>query len=439
MTLPHPDFSEHRERLLAALPSDEAVLVFGGPLRRRNGDADYRYRPDSDVWWLTGWPDTEVAVFIKPGDAPVTMFVQERDPTAETWTGRRAGPEGAVATFGADNAFTYGELEAELPRLLQGVRALHYDFGRSHEMDKLVQTAIYRAGRAARRNGLPVPETFHSLTKLVHELRLVKSANELDILRKAGEVTANAHMKAMKMGRPGAFEFELESAIENHFRAIGGTGPGYTSIIASGDNANILHYIVNDQQIDDGDLVLVDAGGEIAHYTADITRTWPANGRFTEAQKKVYQVVLDAQHAAIDACRAGRTFMDVHDAAVRVLTEGMVDLGLLQGDIDELIESEAYKRYYMHGTSHWLGLDVHDVGAYAAEGTSRILVPGMVLTVEPGLYIPAHDEDAPEALRGIGVRIEDDIAITDGDPENLTAAVPKSIDEIEALCQGASA
>jgi len=431
------DFAAHRSAVLAHLADDEAVLVFGGPHHLRNGDAEYRYRPDSDVYWLTGWEDPQVAVFLRPGDEPVCMFVQARDPERETWTGRRKGPEGAKEEHGADVAFPFSALEAELPRLLQGVSTLHYGFARDPEHDALVMSAVARARRSGRLKGLLAPQTFHHPTVLLHELRLVKSEAEIDRLREAGRISAEAHIRAMRATGPGVREFAIEAVLMHSFLEQGSTGAGYTPIVAAGDNATILHYVTNRDVCEDGELLLIDAGCEVDFYTADITRTFPVNGRFTDVQRKVYQAVLDAQLASIDTCRAGRTFHDVHTASVRGLTEAMVALGLLKGDVDELISTDAFKRYYMHGTSHWLGLDVHDVGLYTTapgeENGSRVLAPGMVLTVEPGLYVPLDDEDAPEELRGIGIRIEDDVLVTDGAPDVLTAAAPKAPDLIEEL------
>jgi Xaa-Pro aminopeptidase len=432
--LPRPDFEAHRRALLARLAPDEAVLLIGAPTRLRNGDAEHRYRPDADVWWLTGWPDPEVAIFLRPGATPLTMFVQPRDPELEVWTGRRPGPDGARERFGADQAFAFSELEAELGRLLQGVSTLHYAFAVQPEVDALLMRAVRKAAKAARRNGLSVPETFHAPSHLVHELRLHKLPDEIEIMRAAGRITAEAHLKAMQLGAPGTPEHKLDALLERQFRHEGGTGPGYTSIVAAGDNACILHYVTNDDVIGDGELVLVDAGGEVAYYTADLTRTWPANGRFSPAQRAVYEAVLRAQLAAIALCRPGTTFDEVHLAAVRELTAAMIALGLLQGELDTLIEQETYKKYYMHGTGHWLGLDVHDVGLYGRNGQSRILAPGMVLTVEPGLYIQPDDTAAPEHLRGIGVRIEDDVLITADGHEILTAGAPKDPDELERVC-----
>lgn len=430
-----PDFALHRQRCLDALHEGEAVLLFGAHHAIRNYDAEYPYRPDSDFYWLTGWPDPECALLLKKGEEPFTLFVQKKDREREVWTGFRPGPEGARETYGADNAFEYGELQSELSRLLQGVHTLHYAFGQDHAHDTLLLRAISTAGRSARYNGCDVPVTFHSPAKLLHELRLVKSEDELAVLRNAASWSAEGHRLLMAQAAPGVMEYELATTFEHHLRKQGSTGMGYNPIVGGGANACILHYITNDRPLVDGDLVLVDAGGEHCFYTADITRTFPVNGTFTEVQRRVYQIVLDAQLAAIDKARPGRDWTDMHDTAIRVLTEGMVALGLLEGEVDELIREKTYKRYYMHGTGHWLGLDVHDAGRYAVDGHVRVLAPGMVVTVEPGLYIPPDDEDAPEELRGIGIRIEDDILVTDGEPVVLTAACPKTIEEVEAACR----
>jgi len=433
------DFAGHRQAVLDKLADDEAVLVFGGPHHLRNGDAEYRYRPDSDVFWLTGWEDPEVAVFLRPGEEPVTMFVQPRDPERETWTGRRKGPEGARADHGADVAYPFAELLEQLPRLLQGVRVLHYGFAHDAEHDALVMSSVAKAARSGRLAGLCAPQTFHSPQVLLHELRLHKTEAELAVMRRAAEISGSAHVEAMRAAAPGRHEYEIEALLHHTFRTHGSTGAGYTPIVAGGANATILHYVTNRDPLRAGDLLLIDAGCEVDYYTADITRTFPVDGTFTDPQRAVYEAVLAAQEASIAACRVGHTFQDVHDASVRVLTAAMVELGLLEGEVDALIEDKAYKRYYMHGTSHWLGLDVHDVGPYVADGGSRPLAPGMVLTVEPGLYVAEDDDSAPEALRGIGVRIEDDVVITDGDPEVLTSAVPKGVDEVEALLASARA
>ncbi len=430
-----PDFAANRQRLLAQMAPDEAVILFASPHHIRNGDAEYRYRPSSDVYWLTGWTQPEMVLFLRPGESTLTLFVQAKDEEREIWTGYRPGPEGAKADFGADEAFTIDDLAKELPRLLHGVTTLHHAFAESPEHDAVLLGAIRKAARTARKNGMSVPETFHAPSKLLHEVRLIKSKAEIALMRKAAAITAEAHIESMRMAAPGVNEHAIDAFIDYTFRKNGGVGAGYTNIVAGGKGATCLHYIENDKPLEDGDLLLIDAGCEYAYYTADVTRTFPVSGTFSKAQREVYEWVLKAQEAAIDAARPGRPYTDMHDAAVRILTEGMIALGLLEGDVDELISEETYKKYYMHGTGHWLGMDVHDVGVYARGGDSRPLAPGMVVTVEPGLYIQANDEDAPEHLRGIGVRIEDDILVTDGEPDNLTIAIPKSVEAVQALCQ----
>ncbi|MEO0603658.1 MAG: aminopeptidase P N-terminal domain-containing protein [Myxococcota bacterium] len=432
-------FRDHRKRLLANLQEDEAVLVFGSPTRRRNGDSDYRYRPSSDVFWLSGWEDPECAVFLRPGvEEPFVLFVQPRDPERETWDGRRPGPEGAIERFGADAAFTFGELETELPRLLQGVTTLHYQFATDPDNDAVLMASVNRAARAARRKGFAVPQTFHVLEKVLHELRLHKTEAELAVMREAAALTETGHRAAMAFTRPGVYEYEVEAVLTQPWGRGGSTGVAYTPIVASGDNATILHYNTNRETCEAGELLLIDAGCEVSYYACDVTRTFPVSGRFTKAQRDVYEVVLAAQLASIDACREGESFDEVHAQSVRTLAQGMVDLGLLEGSVDELVENGGYRKYYMHSTSHWLGLDVHDVGAYSRDGGVRELAPGMVLTVEPGIYIPADDETVPEAMRGIGIRIEDDVHVTDGDPDVLTGAIPKTVEDVEAACQAKS-
>jgi Xaa-Pro aminopeptidase len=419
-----PDFALHRRRVLDALAPDEAVLVFAAPHRTRNADTEHRFRQDSDMWWLTGWPDADAAALIRHGDKPFTLFVQPRDREAEVWNGRRFGPEGAVARFGADQAFPIGDLEKELPALLEGLNGLHFAFGKDAGRDRQLLRVLAKARKEVRRSGHSVPHTFHAPSKLLGELRLIKTPDEIALLREAARITAEAHVAVREAGKPGANEADLDAILQHRFRREG-NGPGYTNIVAAGDNATILHYVTNDDRIEDGELVLIDAGCEVQNYTADVTRTWPANGVFTVAQQRVYRIVLDAQLRAIAAVRPGVRFNTIHDVATRRLVEGMIELGLLSGDPDQLIREQKHKRYYPHGTSHWLGVDVHDAGDYGRNGEVRALAPGMVLTVEPGLYVPIDDASAPEALRGIGIRIEDDVLVTADGHEVLTAACPK--------------
>lgn len=435
-----PLFAANRQRFLDALGEDEAALLFAAPHHLRNGDAEFKYRQSSDVVWLSGWEAPEAALLFRPGaDQPFIMFVQKRDAERETWTGRRPGPEGAKSLYGADEAYDWTELWTKLPDLLQGYRSLHYQVAEDGERDRKLVTALSQARRKARRNGLDVPDAFIDPQRVLHSLRLLKSEAELALMRRAAEITVEAHNRAMGITAPGVMEYELEAEIDFTFRRRGGVGPGYTTIVGGGVNATILHYVENKDPLPADALVCVDAGCEYAYYTADVTRTWPVSGRFTEAQRELYEVVLDAQLAAIDAVRPGRTWAEVHDLATRVLTRGMLRLGLLEGDpdddalVEQLIEDGKQKRYYMHGTGHWLGMDVHDVGAYAGSGTPTVFQPGMVTTVEPGLYINADDEEAPERFRGIGIRIEDDVLCTEGEPEVLSDGCPKAVAEVEAM------
>ncbi|MDP2311466.1 MAG: aminopeptidase P N-terminal domain-containing protein [Pseudomonadota bacterium] len=429
-------FQARRTRVVTALGGD-AMLVFGAHHQSRNGDSEYRYRQSSDLWYLSGWEDPESAVLLRPGaDHPFVMFVQPKDRSREVWTGFRAGLEGARERFGADAAFPWSELGARLPELLAGWGTLHYAWGEDGDRDRTVFRALSGLGRVAPRNGLATPHQLVDARRLLGELRLQKDAAEVALLRRAADITAEAHVAAMRLGRPGVAEYEVEAEIDGLFRRRGGNGPGYTTIVGGGTNACVLHYITNREPLRAGDLCLVDAGCEYANYTADVTRTWPVSGRFSAPQRRLYEIVLASQIAAIDAARAGRPYKAMHDAAVRVLTEGMVDVGLLDGDVETLILEEGFRRYYMHGTGHWLGLDVHDPGAYHVGGASRALQPGMVVTVEPGLYVAPDDERAPAAFRGIGIRIEDDILVTEGEPDVLTAACPKSVADVEAACGG---
>ena len=440
----HPALhASNRARLLDALEDGEGLLVFASPTRLRNQDAEYRYRQHSDVVWLTGWPDPECAVLLRKGaEQPFVMFVQAKNEAREIWTGRRPGPQGAELLYGADAAFEFDELEQQLTGMLQGIRMLHYRFAEDADHDRLLMRAIHKAKRAARRSGLDVPLTFTDPELVLHELRLHKSPAEIEILKRAAAITGDAHVAAMKAAQPGMYEYEVEAIIDGMFRRRGGWGAGYTTIVGGGDNATILHYVVNDQPLEAGTLVCVDAGCEVDGYTADVTRTWPVDGVFTEAQRELYQAVLDAEVAAIEACVVGATHHGVHELATRLLTRSMCRLGLLDGDpdddtcIDKIIEDGAQKRYFMHGTGHWLGLDVHDVGSYAGGGSSKVLSSGMVLTIEPGIYVSPTDEQAPERFRGIGIRIEDDVLITEDGPVNLTAAIPKTIAAVEAACRG---
>lgn len=432
----NPDrHARNRARVLDTLHPGEALLVFGGHEVYRNADSTHRYRAHSDVHYLSGWHGPDVAVLLRKGaEKPFIMFVQPRDPEKEIWDGIRPGPEGARERFGADEAYSIDELSKQLPDLLLGHRVLHYRFAEDAARDRAVRAALDLAARKARRETWQdVPDAIIDPARVLHEVRLVKDEDELTLMRRAAAITAEAHLAAMAMTRPGRGEHELEARIDHVFRTSGGNGPGYTSIVGGGANATILHYHDNCDPLPDGGLVCVDAGCEYGFYTADVTRTWPVSGSFNADQRALYQVVLDCQKACVEKSRAGTRWRELNDLCHRMLTEGMVRLGLLTGEVDALIAEKKYKKYYPHGLGHWLGMDVHDVGTYTRDNDSRALAPGNVITIEPGIYIRPDDLEAPEGLRGLGVRIEDDVLITDGDPEVLTAAIPKEIAEIEAV------
>jgi len=430
------EFATRRARLGDLLGSRSALLLASPPEQLRNGDVHYKFRQDSDILYLTGFEEPETVVLLRPDHpkTPFVMFVRPRNPSEETWTGRRAGVEGAVARFGADAAFPIAELDSKLPELLSGVDDLHLSFGRDEDWDVRVLRMLGRM-RAAERRGARAPVRLVDARLSLHEMRLTKSPDEVTALRRAAAITAEAHIAAMQTARAGRGEHEIEALIDYTFRRRGGTGPGYPSIVGCGDNAVILHYVENNAALEEGKLLLVDAGCEVDGFTADVTRTFPVGRRFSPEQRRVYQAVLDVQEAAIAAVRPGVTLDAIHSQVVEQLTQKLVELGLLQGDVATLVSENAHRPYYMHRTSHWLGMDVHDVGFYSVEGSARPLTPGMVLTIEPGLYI-APDAAAPPELRGIGVRIEDDILVTDTGYENLTAATPKSVADLEALVLG---
>lgn len=413
---------------------DGVAVIPTARLTRRNGDVEHVFRPASDFYYLTGFGEPgAVAVISREDDAPLRLFVRPKDPAAERWTGRRAGVEGAVAAHGADEAYPIEELPDRLPGLLENRSVLGYGYGRD-DTDDLVNSALEQV-RGRIREGVRAPDRTVDPTSVLAEMRLIKDPEEVNLLRCAVEVTREGHLAAMKATRPGGFEYEVEAALTGTFRRLGGTGLGYAPIVAGGENACILHYIENSGPLEAGRLLLVDAGSEMDCYTADVTRTWPVDGTFTQAQRELYTVVLEANQAAIEEIRPGALFSDVHQAALRVLVEGLCSMRLIEGPPDEAEKEGRYREFFMHRTSHWLGLDVHDCGSYELDGASRCLEPGMVLTVEPGLYL---DEEAavPDALRGTGIRIEDDVLVTDSGAEVLSAGIPKQIDEVEAACSG---
>jgi Xaa-Pro aminopeptidase len=429
-------FADRRAAFMAGLGSRAVAVVASLPERVRNGDSRYGFRQHSDVYYLTGFAEPDCVLVLRPGAETerFVMFVRPRDPELEVWDGRRAGVDGARATFGADAAYPIAELDQRLWQLVANVDELHYSLGLDEEFDLRVAAVIARLRKLEKKGHRP-PRAIVDPRASLHELRLHKRPEELRLLRRAAEISTQAHVAAMRAGKPGTFEYELEAIINFTFRKHGGAGPGYNTIVGTGENATILHYVDNNRAIAPGDLVLVDAGCEYDHYTADITRTFPAGGAFTGAGRDVYDLVLDTQKSAIALAVPGATLDQIHDHCVRRLTDGMIRLGLLSGTVDDRIADQSYKRFFMHGTSHWLGMDVHDVGAYTRDGTARPLEAGMVITVEPGLYVGADALGVPDALRGIGVRIEDDVLVTERGHDVLTSACPKEIQDVEAVCR----
>ena len=421
-----------RKQFMDRIGPRSVAIIAGRGTTIRNSDVEHRFRQPSDLLYLTGCPEPETWAVLAPGrDKPYSLFVRPRDPERETWTGRRAGLEGAVGKHGADQAFAVDKLKEELPKLLDGADEILYVPGESREVDELVNGAL-AALRSGERRGMRAPQRIGDLRRSLHEQRLHKDAHALATLERAAAVTAEAHTAAMRAARDGVMEYEIEALVDYTFRRRGGV-PGYGTIVGGGDNATILHYVDNDMPLKRGELLLIDAGCELDGFTADVTRTFPVGARFSAAQRALYEVVLETEKACIAATKPGVTIDGIHALAVEHLTVGLVRLGILTGDPKALVESGAYKRFYMHRTSHWLGLDVHDVGAYAEEGKPRPLAPGMVLTVEPGLYIPLAATDVAAEYRGIGIRVEDDVLVTEGGYRVLTAAIPKEVADIEAL------
>ncbi len=419
------------------MAGDDAILVLpSAPERIRSRDTHYPYRQDSDLWYLTGFPEPEAVLVLVPGRAhgEALLFCRERDPDREGWDGPRAGPEGAVELHGMDDAYPIADLDEILPGLLEGRSRVYYHFGRDAEFDLKLIGWLNRV-RAQVRQGAQPPHEFLELGHLLDELRLFKSRDEVKLMQRAADISIAAHQAAMRAVRPGMREYELQAAIEYTFRMHDAV-PAYGSIVGAGANACILHYVANDAPVRDGDLVLVDAGAEYRGYAADITRTFPANGRFSKAQRELHDLVGEAQAAALAQARPGVPYEAGHHAAVEALTEGLLRLGLLKGKLERNVADGTYKRYYRHKTGHWLGLDVHDVGEYRIDGESRLLEPGMVFTIEPGLYIPPGDTRVAAKWRGIGIRTEDDVLVTKDGHKVLTGKLARSADEIEALMAG---
>ena len=435
-------FAVRRAALAAALTKAEgaargpiAAVFASGHDAHRNGDVDHEFRQPSTFWYLTGFEEPDAVAVLRPGHAqPYVLFVRPHDPHMAVWVGPRAGIEGARARYGADAAYSIDDLEKELPAVLDGIRTLYFSFGADEQVERLVTKLVAQRRAFGQRGGVAI-ERVADPFPFVAQQRLIKTAAEIDALQQAIDITGAGIEAAMRATRPGLHEYELQAVLEAEYRRLGSPRNGFPSIVATGANACTLHYTSNRARVGRNDLVLLDTGAEVDYYGADVSRTYPASGRFTPEQRAVYDIVLEAQQRAIDLVAPGVRFIEVHQAALRLLVDGLRHLRILTGRTDRLIKDGAYQPYFMHATSHWLGLDVHDVGAYREDGQSTALRPGMVLTVEPGLYI-APGSAAPRAFHGIGVRIEDDILVTRGGHRNLSAAIPRDPETLEALVRG---
>jgi Xaa-Pro aminopeptidase len=424
-------YAKRRRQLMRLAGDDAIVIIPAAPERIRSRDTHYPYRQDSDFWYLTGFAEPEAVLVLIPGRShgEALLFCRERDPAREAWDGPRAGPEGAVDGYGMDDAYPIDDLDEILPGLLEGRTRVYYHFGRDTEFDLKLIGWLNRV-RALMRMGAQPPHEFLELGHLLDEMRLFKDREEIKLMQRAADISVEAHLAALRIAHPGVYEYQLQAVLEYVFRHHEAE-PAYGSIVGAGANACVLHYRANNAQAKDGDLVLIDAGAEYRGYAADITRTFPANGRFSKEQRALHDLVAAAQRAALAQARPGRPYEAGHLAAVETLTDGLLSLGLLKGSLKQNIAEGHYKRFYLHKTGHWLGLDVHDVGDYRIDGESRLLEPGMVFTIEPGLYINADDKTVPAKWRGIGIRIEDDVLITKEGHKVLTDKLPRTADETE--------
>jgi Xaa-Pro aminopeptidase len=425
------EFAKRRKQLMRMMGEGAVAILPAAPVALRNRDVEHPYRQDSDFYYLSGFPEPEAVIVLIPGrkHGEYVLFCRERDMEMETWNGKRAGQQGACDLYGADDSFPINDIDDILPGMMEGCERVYYTMGAHPELDQQVLHWVNMI-RSKNRSGSRAPGEFVSLEHLLHDMRLYKSRAEVALHRKAMKVSVEAHKQAMRVARPGVMEFEIEAELLYQFQR-NGMQTAYSSIVGSGANACILHYTENSAALEDGDLLLIDAGAEMECYAADITRTFPVNGKFSKTQKALYQVVLDAQLAAIDKVRPGNHWNDAHEAAVEVLTGGLVELGILKGKLKKLINDQAYRRFYMHRTGHWLGMDVHDVGDYKVDSEWRELEPGMMLTVEPGLYIPTGTKGVAKKWWNHGIRIEDDVLVTRDGPKVMTEAAPKTVDGIQ--------
>lgn len=426
------EFERRRRQLMRMVGADGIAILPAAPVRKRSRDVEYRFRQDSDFYYLTGFTEPDAVAVLIPGrpQGEYLMFCRERDPDRELWDGSRAGQDGVIEHYGADDAFPIDDIDDIIPGLIEGCSRVYYTMGMYSDFDTHVAEWV-NSLRSKLSRGVHTPHEFVALDHLLHDMRLYKSQAEISAMRKSAKIAVAAHKRAMQMTRPGMFEYEVEAEFRHEFRR-NGAWASYNPIVGGGANACTLHYVENSDELRDGDLLLIDAGCELDYYASDITRTFPVNGRFSPEQRAVYEIVLEAQLAAIEKTKKGNHWNDPHDAAVRVITKGLRSLGLIDGRLPTLIKDNAYRQFYMHRTGHWIGIDVHDVGDYKVGDEWRVLEPGMVTTVEPGIYIP-NKRNIPKAFRNIGIRIEDDVAVTTTGPDVLSKGLVKDPDDIEAL------
>ena len=434
MSISKTEYARRRRNLMGLMEPNSIAIIPSARQQLRSRDTEFHFRQDSDFYYLSGFSEPEAVLVLIPGrrHGQFVMFCREQDPDVELWNGYRAGPDGACADYGADDAFPIGDIDDILPGLIEGRERVYYSMGRSAAFDRQIMGWV-NSIRSKEAAGAVPPGEFNDLNHMLHDMRMSKSASERRLMRRAADITARAHQRAMRQCRPGMHEYQLEAELQHEFLASGARHPAYLSIVGSGANACTLHYVANSAKMRDGDLVLVDAGCELEYYAADVTRTFPVNGRFTPPQRALYELVLRAQEAAIAEIRPGNHWNQPHDASVRVITAGLVKLGLLRGKVANLIKRKAYRDFYMHRVGHWLGLDVHDVGDYRVGGEWRLLEPGMVMTVEPGIYVAPQNRKVAAKWRGIGIRIEDDVVVTRDGCEVMTGKAPKTVEEIEAF------
>ena len=430
----HAIFEKRRKKLIGELPGNSIVIIPNKPLSIRSNDVEYRFRPDSNFYYLTGFEEPNAICVLKKEKRSFTytLFVEPNEKEKEIWTGKRAGTKGAKQIYRADESYLFSEFENKLKYFLHDAEYVYFPLGQNKDLELKI-TGIIDELKRSNRTGAKSPKNISDPRDLIHKMRLIKDNYEIECLKAAARIAKDAHILAMAYAKPKMYEYEIEAIIEYRFRTLGASGPAYPSIVGSGKNSTTLHYITNNKIIQKNDLILIDAGCEYNYYASDLTRTFPASKKFNPVQKAIYEIVLEAQAKSIEQIKPGKRFIDSYNKAVYILVEGLKDLGLLKGSTEKIIRKGDYKKFFMHKLSHWLGLDVHDAGPYIdKKGNSIKLTPGMVMTVEPGIYIP-DTSDIPKRFRGIGIRIEDDVLITNSGNKILTAGTPKTIDEIEAF------